>query len=49
MTDFHRLFMLKINKMIKNKTVASLVVYVIYGSIVYIDSKKTVPCLLPRQ
>ena len=43
MTDFHKLFMVKINKMIKKKTGASfLVVYVIYGSLVYTDSKKTV-------
>ena len=33
--------------MIKKKTAAFfLVVYVIYGSFVYIDSKKTVSCLL---
>ena len=43
MTDFHKLFMVKINKMIKKKTGASfLVVYVTYGSLVYTDSKKTV-------
>ena len=43
MTDFHKLCMVKVNKMIKKKTRASfLVVYVIYGSLVYIDSKKTV-------
>ena len=43
MTDFHKLFMVKINKMIKKKTGASfLVVYIIYGSLVYTDSKKTV-------
>ena len=41
--------MVKINKMIKNKTGASfLVVHVIYCSLVYTDSKKTVSCLLPR-
>ena len=35
------------NKMINKKTgVSSLVVYVIYGSFVYTDSEKTVPCLL---
>ena len=34
--------MVKINKMIKKKTGASLVVYVIYGIIVYTDSKKSV-------
>ena len=49
MTDFHKLFMLKINKMIKKRTwVSFLVLYVIYGSLVCIDSKKTVSCLLPR-
>ena len=42
MTDFHELFIIKKNKMIKKKTGASLVVYVIYGSNVYTDSKKTV-------
>ena len=42
MTDFHKLFMVKINKMIKKKTGGIfLVVYVIYGSVVNIDSKKT--------
>ena len=42
MTDFHKLFMVKINKMIEKKTEASfLVVYEIYGSLVYTDSKKT--------
>ena len=36
MTDFHKLFMVKINKMIKKKTGANfLVVYVIYGRFVY--------------
>ena len=35
MTDFHKLFMVKTNKMIRKKTETSLsVVYVIYGSIV---------------
>ena len=39
----------KMNKMIHKKTGASfLVVYVIYVSLVYTDSKKTVSCLLPR-
>ena len=39
----------KMNKMIHKKTRASfLVVYVIYGSLVYTDSKKTVSCLLSR-
>ena len=43
MTDFHKLFLVKINKMNEKKTGASfLVVYVIYGSLVYTDSKKTV-------
>ena len=46
MTYFPKLFIVKINKMIKNKTGASfLVVYVMYGSLVYTDSKKTVSCL----
>ena len=48
MTDFHKLFMVKINKMIKRETGASfLVVYVIYDGFVHTDSKKTVSCLLP--
>ena len=39
----------KINKMIHKKTGASfLVVYVIYVSLVYADSKKTSSCLLLR-
>ena len=39
----------KMNKMIHKKTGASfLVVYVIYVSLVYQDSKKTASCLLPR-
>ena len=39
----------KMNKMIHKKTGASfLVVYVIYVSLVYTDSKKTVRCLLPQ-
>ena len=43
MTDFHKLFIVKTHEMIKKKTGASfLVVYVIYGSLVYTDSKKTV-------
>ena len=38
----------KMNKMIQKKTGASfLVVYVIYVSLVYTDSKKTASCLLP--
>ena len=49
MTNFHKLFMVKINEMIIKKTGTSfLVFYVIYGSLVCIDSKKTVSCLLPR-
>ena len=40
---------IKINKMIHKKTGASfLVVYVIYVSLLYTDSKKTAPCLLLR-
>ena len=43
MTDFYKLFMVKMNKMTDKKTLASfLVVYIIYGSLVYTDSKKTV-------
>ena len=39
----------KMNKMIPKKTGASfLVVYVIYVSLVYTDSKKTLSCLLSR-
>ena len=39
----------KMNKMIHKKTGASfLVVYVIYVSLVYTDSRKTTSCLLPR-
>ena len=39
----------KMNKMIHKKTGASfLVVYVIYASLVYTDTKKTASCLLPR-
>ena len=49
MTDFHKLFMVKINIMIKKKTGGIfLFVYIIYGSLEYTDSKKTVSCLLPR-
>ena len=41
MTDFHKLFIVKINKMIKKKTGGVfLVMYVIYGSLVHTDSKK---------
>ena len=48
MTDFHKVFIVKMNKMMDKKTGASfLVVYVIYVSLVYTDSKKTVSCLLP--
>ena len=43
MTDFHKLFLVKINKMIEKKTGGIfLVIYVIYGSLVYTDNKKTV-------
>ena len=43
MTDFHKLSIVKMNKMIHKKTGASfLVVYVIYVSLVITDSKKTV-------
>ena len=41
----------KMNKMIHKKTggiLLSLVVYVIYVSFVYTDSKRTASCLLPR-
>ena len=39
----------KMNKMFHKKSGASfLVVYVIYVSLVYTDSKKTAPCLFPR-
>ena len=43
MTDFHKLFMVKLNK--KKTGVIFLVVYIIYDSFVYTDSKKTVSCL----
>ena len=40
---------IKMNRMIHKKTGASfLVVYVIYVSLVYTNSKKTSSCLLPR-
>ena len=49
MTDFYKLFTIKMNKMIHKETGASfLVVYVIYVSFVYSDNKKIVSCLLPR-
>ena len=39
----------KMNKMIHKKTGATfLVVYVIYVSLVYTDTKKTASCLLPQ-
>ena len=48
MNDFHKLFMVKIYKMIKKKTGGIfLVVYVIYGSLVHTGSKKIVSYLLP--
>ena len=44
-----KMSIVKMNKMIHKKTGASfLVVYVIYVSLVYTDSKKTASCLLPR-
>ena len=49
MTDFRKMFTVKLNKIIHKKTMASfLIAYVIYVSLVYTDSKKTVSCLLPR-
>ena len=51
MTDFRKLFMVKIDKMIEKKTGGNfLVIYVIFGSLVYrcTDSKKTMSCLLSR-
>ena len=49
MADFHKLLMVKTKKMIKKKTgLIFLVVYVIYNSLLYTDSKKAVSCLLPR-
>ena len=48
MTDFHKLLMVKIKKMIKKKTGGIfVVVYVIYNSLLYTGSKKAVSCLLP--
>ena len=45
----HEKSTVKMNKMIHKKTGASfLVVYAIYVSLVYTDSKKTASCLLPR-
>ena len=42
MIDFHKLFMVNINRMIKKKTGGIfLVVHVVYGSLVYTDSKET--------
>ena len=38
----------KMNKMIHKTGAPFLVVYVIYVSLVYTDSKKTASCLLPR-
>ena len=49
MTDFHKLLIVKIKKIIKKKAGGMfLVVYVIYNSLLYTDSKKAVSCLLPR-
>ena len=43
MTDLHKLFMVKIDKMIKKKTGTSFfVVYVIHDSLVYTNRKETV-------
>ena len=43
MTDFDKLFMVKINKVIKKKTERIfLVAYVTYGSLVYTDNTKIV-------
>ena len=48
MTDFHKLFMVNMNRMIKKKAGGIfLVVQVIYGSLVYTDSKETVSSLFP--
>ena len=48
MTGFHKLFMVKIKKLIKNKIgEILLVVYVIYRGVVYTDSKKTVILFTP--
>ena len=48
MTDFHKLLIVKINKMIKKKTGGIfMVVYVIYNIRLYTDSKKAVFCVLP--
>ena len=45
MTDFHKLFLVKVNKMIKKKTEGIFsVVYVIHSGPVYTNSKKTVFC-----
>ena len=47
MTDFHKLFMVKVNKMIKKKTGASfLVLYVIYVALCIHIARK-LSCLLP--
>ena len=49
MTDFHKLFIVKLSKIIHKKAGESFqVAYVIYVSLVYTDSKKTVSRLLPR-
>ena len=49
MADFRKLLMVKIKKIIKKKTgLIFLVVYVIYNSLLYTDSKKAVSCLLPQ-
>ena len=47
MTGIHKVFMAKINKMIKKKAGGIfLVAYVICVSLVYTDNKKAVSCLL---
>ena len=47
MADFRKPFMVKINKMIKKKTgEAGGIFLVVYGSLAYTDSKKTMSCLL---
>ena len=47
MTDFHKLFIVKLNKIIYTGA-SFLVAHVIYVSLVQTDSKKTVSCLFPR-
>ena len=48
MSNFHKLFLVKTNNMIKKKIGESFfVVYVIYGSLLCTDSKKTMSCFTP--